>query len=317
MSVFLIDFLKLIASFVSMIVAADVLIKGAVILSEKFNLPKAFVGAVFVGLGTSAPEIFASLIAAFSGEGVIAAGNVMGSNIFNSTLVMGTCLFFPFHLSKAEKSATNLIWVLLPAAMLWYFIRDGAFSSLEGLILILPLPFFLYTMVKSGVVVEIDDVVEEAIEKGSDTKIIIKAIAFVVIGTVFLAVGANLGIQGSLGLVDYFGIPKAFAGAIIIAAGTGLPELVTTIVAGLKRETDLAFANIMGSNALNIFLALGLSSTFFPFSVSEEMVSRDSFYLFGVAFLLLPVLVLSKRSLHLVWGALLFFIYGFFFYLQL
>ncbi len=315
MSVFLIDFLKLIASFVSMIVAADILIKGAVILSEKFNLPKAFVGAVFVGLGTSAPELFASLMSAYLGEGVLAAGNVMGSNIFNSTLVMGACLFFPFHLSKAEKSVTNLIWVLLPAAMLWVFIRDGAFSIVEGVLFLTPLPFFLYSMITSGVVEEPDaEILEESKES---IKIVLKAVAFIVFGALFLAVGANLGIQGSLGLVDYFGIPKAFAGAIIIAAGTGLPELVTTVVAGLKKETDLAFANIMGSNALNIFLVLGLSSSLFPFKVSQEMATRDSFYLFGVALMLLPVLVLSKRSLQLAWGGALLMAYCTFFYLQL
>lgn len=285
-----------------MIIGADRLIKGAVDIALKFNLSKIFIGAVIVGAGTSMPELFASVYSASIGEGVLAAGNVIGSNIFNSTLVLGTCLLFPFVLSKSEKSWQNILLLLLPSFLILIFAIDLNFSFLEGLLLLAPLPVFLYWMsCQSGADDEVDD---------NGNVNLIKSGFWIVLGCTALCYGSNFAIKGSLQLVTLLGLSKGFAGAVILAAGTGLPELVTTLVAGFKRETSLAFANILGSNALNAFAVLGLSATLFPFSIPKEMAFLNAPVLVAVGvFGLLPLMFVSNKYFLKLWALLLFTTY--------
>lgn len=284
-----------------MIIGADRLIKGAVEIALKFNLSKVLIGAVLVGFGTSAPELFTSLYSASVGEGVLAAGNVIGSNIFNSTLVMGTCLLFPFILSKKEKSLQNIVLLLLPSVLVLVFASDLSFSLLEGVLLLIPLPVFLYLMAQQEA--------DEDFEDSSNVNLVLSAF-WIFIGGAGLYFGSNFAIQGSLELVEIHGLSKGFAGAVILAAGTGLPELVTTIVAGVRREISLAFANIVGSNALNVFAVLGLSSLIFPFDVPRSMAFFNAPVLLGITIVgLLPLMFISHRVFLKIWAAILFGVY--------
>lgn len=288
----------LLVGFALMILGADRLIKGAVEIALKFNLSKVLIGAVLVGFGTSAPELFTSLYSASIGEGVLAAGNVIGSNIFNSTLVLGTCLLFPFVLSKAEKTWPNTVLLLLPSVLILIFASDLSFSSLEGILLLTPLPIFLYFMSQQETEEEFDDV--------NDVNLILSGV-WIVLGGAGLYFGSGFAIKGSLELVDIFGLSKGFAGAVILAAGTGLPELVTTIVAGFKREMSLAFANIVGSNALNTFAVLGLSALIYPFDIPKSMAYFNAPILLGISlFGLVPLMFISNKIFLKTWSALLF-----------
>lgn len=281
-----------------MIVGADRLIKGAVDLALKLNLSKVFIGAVFIGFGTSAPELVTSLYSAYSGEGILAAGNVIGSNIFNSTLVMGTCLLFPFVLSKSEKSLQNTVWLILPSVLIFVFASDLRLTSLEGFLLLIPLPIFLYQMMKAGA--GSDEVNENPTALWVD-------LLWINIGGAALFFGSTFAIEASLKLVDIFGISKGFAGAVILAAGTGLPELVTTVVAGFKKEMSLAFANILGSNALNAFGVLGLSAVLFPFEINPEMATFNAPVLVAVSvFGLMPIMIFRNQIFLKTWAAVLF-----------
>lgn len=284
--------------FLLMIVGADRLIKGAVDLALKLNLSKVFIGAVFIGFGTSAPELVTSLFSAHAGEGVLAAGNVIGSNIFNSTLVMGTCLLFPFALSKSEKSLQNVVLLILPSVLMLIFASDLKFTVLEGILLLIPLPIFLYLMMKEGA--GTDEVEEQP------TSILLD-LFWITAGGFALFFGSTFAIKASLNLVDLFGISKGFAGAVILAAGTGLPELVTTIVAGFKKEISLAFANILGSNALNTFGVLGLSAILFPFDINTEMATVNAPFLVAVSvFGLMPLMIFTNRIFIKTWSVVLF-----------
>ncbi len=294
-----------------MIVGADRLIKGAVEIAEKFNLSKVLIGAVLIGFGTSAPEFFTSLCSASAGEGVLAAGNVIGSNIFNSSLVMGTCLIFPFKLSPSEKSWQNIIFLILPSVLILFFASDLFFSRFEGFLFLIPLPVFLYFMVKQKDKKSSNDFFNAP----KNTNLIL-SLFWVFIGGAALYLGSNITIKASLELVSIFGLSKGFAGAIILAAGTGLPELVTTIVAGLRKEISLAFANIVGSNALNAFLALGVASVFFPFQISKSMAYFSAPILFGVTLLsLVPLMFFSNRCFIKIWAVILFISYFSFIYI--
>lgn len=310
-----IDLSIILAGFLLMILGAERLVKGASSIATKFNLSKAFIGAVLVGFGTSAPEFFASFYSASIGEGVLTTGNIIGSNVFNSTLVMATCLFFPFKLSKQEQHYSNWVWILLPSFLVFFFLRDVSISSLEGLLLLLPLPVFIYMLFKQeegSVSVNHNDETET---KDLDSQNISMPLnmGWVVLGMLGLYFGSDFAVSGSLRVSDQLGLSKAFAGAIILATGTSLPELITTLVAGFKKEISLAMANVIGSNALNVFGVLGASALFHPLTVDKLIAYNHSVYLLLISFMLLPVLMIKSNSFHKFWALILFALYATFF----
>lgn len=290
--------------FTIMIVGAERLIKGASDLALKFNLSKAFVGSILVGFGTSAPELFTSFYSAYIGEGTLSAGNVIGSNVFNSTLVMATCLMFAFKITKTERHFSNWIFILLPAVLLLVFMRDLSVTRLEGALLLLPLPFFFYILLKQG------NLEDELTESNSSMLI---SFFWVALGVLALYLGSNLSISSSLKVADHFNLSKGFAGAIILATGTSLPELVTTIIAGVKKEISLALANIVGSNALNAFGVLGGAALFYPFTVTETMGHQNTMILLIISVMLIPLLIIRSNLFHKLWAALLVLMYLVFF----
>ena len=313
-----IDLSIILAGFLLMILGAERLVKGASSIATKFNLSKAFIGAVLVGFGTSAPEFFASFYSASIGEGVLTTGNIIGSNVFNSTLVMATCLFFPFKLSKQEQHYSNWVWILLPSFLIIFFLRDLRISSLEGSLLLLPLPVFIYMLFKQeeeeeeSVHVNHNDE-SETKDLGSQNISMPLNMGWVVLGMLGLYFGSDFAVSGSLRVSDQLGLSKAFAGAIILATGTSLPELITTLVAGFKKEISLAMANVIGSNALNVFGVLGASALFHPLTVDKLIAYNHSVYLLLISFMLLPVLMIKSNSFHKFWALILFALYATFF----
>ena len=285
--------------FTIMIVGAERLIKGAADLALKFNLSKAFVGSILVGFGTSAPELFTSFYSAYLGEGTLSAGNVIGSNVFNATLVMATCLMFTFTISKVERHFVNWIFILLPSILLVVFLRDLSLSRFEGILLLLPLPVFFYILLKQGNL-------EEVVESKSSLAM---SLFWIAVGIVGLYLGSNISISSSLKVADHFNLSKGFAGAIILATGTSLPELVTTIIAGIKKEISLALANIIGSNVLNTFAVLGGAALFYPFSVTEVMGHQNTFIYLIITIMLIPLLIIKSNLFHKFWAAILLLMY--------
>lgn len=304
MSSLTLDIIGILFGFAIMILGAERLIKGASDLALMFNLSKAFVGAILVGFGTSAPELFTSFYSAYIGEGTLSAGNVIGSNVFNSTLVMSTCLMFTFKIKKAERHFSNWIFIILPALLLVIFMRDLSVTRLEGALLLLPLPFFFYILLKQG------NLEDEVVESNSTAFL---SLLWIIIGVFALYLGSNLSIDSSLKVADHFNLSKGFAGAIILASGTSLPELVTTIIAGVKKEISLALANIVGSNALNAFGVLGGAALFYPFSVTESMGHQNTIILLIISVMLIPLLIIKSNLFHKLWAGLLFMMYFVFF----
>lgn len=301
----LVHLLTLLGGFAALIVGAEVLIRGALKISSKLGLSKAFTGAVLLGFGTSAPELFTSLVSASQGEGILAAGNVVGSNIFNSTLVMSCCLFL--FAPKARKSIPYLkvLWLILPAFLVFAFFMDSRLTLVEGIAFLSPLPFFLWF------IGEADEESEE--DSSSGPYSLALGLGLLLLGLGGLYFGAKITIQGALGVSDFFGLSKEFAGAIILAAGTGLPELATSIIAGIRKEGTLAVGNIIGSNALNVFGVLGLSATLFPFELSREMASKEPYFLLLVSSLLVATLFLRRRSFRVALGILFISLYVIYF----
>jgi cation:H+ antiporter len=211
-------------------------------------------------------------------------------------------------LSKAEKTWGNTILLILPSVLILIFSSDLSFSMLEGILLLIPLPVFLFMMSKQET--------EEKFEDLSNVNLV-KSSFWIFIGGAGLYFGSNFAIKGSLELVEIFGLSKGFAGAVILAAGTGLPELVTTIVAGFKREMSLAFANIVGSNALNAFAVLGLSALIYPFDIPSNMAYFNAPILVGISFFgMVPLMFFSNKVFFKTWSVLLFASYVTFTYVS-
>jgi cation:H+ antiporter len=195
------------------------------------------------------------------------------------------------------------VLLILPSALILIFALDFNISSMEGLLLIAPLPIFLYLMIKQGAGTE-------AVENTGSINLVLSFL-WIFLGGGALYFGSSLAISGSLELVALHGLSKGFAGAIILAAGTGLPELVTTIVAGVKRETSLAFANIVGSNALNAFGVLGLSALLFPFDVPSTIAFSNAPILLAVSVVgLTPLMIISNQYFLKFWSLVLFCFYA-------
>lgn len=295
----------LVLGFALMIFGADRLIKGAVDFAYRLKLSKAFVGAALVGFGTSAPELFASLYGSYRGEGLLAAGNVIGSNIFNSSLVMGVCMLFPLVLTKNERSWKSIFFILLPSLLIFIFLSDLKLSSWEGLLLLVPLPFYILFLLSQPEA--------EQSSTSAQGSSLLMSLFWANLGIALLYFGASFAIKGSLDISSHFGLSKHFAGAVILAAGTGLPELVTTLIAGLKKELELAYSNIIGSNALNAFAALGLSGIFFPFEVDAKMGHTNAMILLVIAVLLALFAFVKSKVLTKVFAFILLGIYATFF----
>jgi len=286
-----------------LVFGGDLLVRGAIRLSRTLGMSAAVAGLTVVALGTSAPELVVSLIAAWRGNTDIAVGNVIGSNIFNICAVLGLCaLIRPL---RVAENTVRLVWpfLFLSTLVACFLFQDGAIDASEGMFFLLSLVLFLAYMVRLA---RKKATPEEGAEdpKGS----LARHISLVVGGSILLMVGARWMLDGAVDIAQLAGMTDRVIGLTIVGAGTGLPELTASIVAIARRHDDLAIANILGSNAFNILWILGSSSLIRPLHVDPQLISFDNWWMAGVTFLLFP---LMRRGFRLVrWeGGLLLAIY--------
>lgn len=270
-----------------LIKGADLLVEGAVSVSEKFGISQLIIGLTVVAMGTSAPEVAASIEATLSDSGDMAIGNVYGSNIANLALVGGICAIIRTLKVKASMLKHQLPAMLIVALLLWPFLhnlhlgRAESFALLAlfaGLILI-TVHFALKDARKGPQ--EITAVTEE---KSTHTpKSIPVSILFVAIGLIGLSVGAKLTVQSASYIGTAVGLSQAVIGLTIIAIGTSLPELMTGVVAAVKGHNDLSLGNIVGSNVFNTLLVVGTAGAVKPFSVNQRLIGADYWIMIGVS----------------------------------
>lgn len=251
---------------------ANALIDGASSIAKKWGVSDLIIGLTIVAFGTSAPELTISVISAINGNPGMAIGNVVGSNIFNVLVIIGvTALFRPL---KIERNVmTNEIPLVVLSALVLLAMGNGPLldssaiaeiTRVDGIILILFFAiFFRYTMSQALEGPEINEGKgSESIEK-NEMKLP-KAIVFVVLGLAALIFGGDRFVEGASGIASGLGVSDAIIGLTIVAAGTSLPELATSVTAAIKGKTGIAVGNVIGSNIYNIFLVLGCSSVIRP-----------------------------------------------------
>ena len=274
---------------VLLIWSADRFVDGASSIARNMGISPLIVGIVIIGLGTSAPEMLVSGVAAFQGNPGLGIGNAIGSNISNITLVLGfTAILYvlPVHSSLLKK---ELPLVLATAVLAWILLADGFFSRLDGVILIIALVFVFTWMILSAKkgIANHDPLINETLEELPEKMENNKAILWTFVGLVLLLVSSKLLVWGASNIASEMGISDLVIGLTIVAIGTSLPELAATISSARKGETDLAVGNIVGSNLFNTLAVLAIPGVIQPLNVPEGVLGRDMPIMIGMTVLLL------------------------------
>lgn len=286
----LFDILWLFFGLALLLVSAEILVRGAASLSLRFGLSPLLVGLTVVAFGTSAPELVVSVVAAYTGSGDISLGNVIGSNISNIGLILGvSAIIYPLKVqSKLVRiDAPILIYVSL---LFLFFLRDFELARWEGFVLFtLLIVYVIYSfkISKTEDSPELNKEIEAEIKE--PLKYPILDGVFIVSGIIGLVYGAEWLVDSAVTIAESFGINKAVTGLTIVAIGTSLPELATSVVAALKKESDIALGNVVGSNIFNMLSVMGLASMILPIE-GADITIVDLSVMMAFTVLLLPMM---------------------------
>lgn len=300
----IISVLLVLLGFVLLIKGADWMISGASVLAKKNNISDMVIGLTIVAFGTSAPELVVSSVASVQGHSGIILGNVIGSNIFNLFLILGIVgVVSPINVQSAtvwKEIPISLLAVLLVLLLGNTFLGQAHsyFSLIDGLIL---LGFFLLFLVYIYRSMKSETIVSEVQPMQISN---LKIVMFIVVGLAGLVIGGRLVVDNAVSIAKQIGISEKIIGLTIIAAGTSLPELVTSVVAALKGKTDMAIGNIIGSNIFNVFLILGVSVIINPFEFNTAF-NFDILVLLGGTLFLFVAMFTGKRKKLDRWEAVL------------
>ncbi len=281
------DYIVFLAAMAALIYGADFIIKESERIALHFNISHFVIGATLVAFGTSLPEMAASMMAASQGKSDMAVANVLGSVIFNITLVLGLVLF----IAKSMKPERDLFskdsaWVVVPVVIFLLMIQDGVISRVDGvifLLLMISYLIFLFTSSKNDLECEID---ESLSHKFNWTKTLV----LLTIGFIFTIGGANFVIESGTSIARSLDVSEWMIGLFLISLGTSLPELVVSLVAIKKGNSDMSIGNIIGSNVANFSMVIGGSSLIHPLIVNMQENSFDIFIMVAASLTLLFIL---------------------------
>lgn len=300
------------AGLVMLFLGGEGLIRGSASLSLRIGISPLVVGLTVVAFGTSSPELLVSLKAAAGGNSTIALGNVIGSNIANIALILGiAALIRPLqvHANVIKREIPIMIGA---SVLLILFLLNGTLGLAEGLIFIILL--IAYTVISIIISLKENKEIENEFEEGLKSKLNIPlSVLFIVFGFALLFFGADLFLKGAVALAKILNVSDAIIGLTVVAVGTSLPELFTSIVATIRNKSDIAVGNAVGSNIFNILSILGISAIIVPIK-SEEMSYLDFGVMLAAALILLPLSYTGFRINRLE-GALLLVGYSVYLYI--
>ena len=266
----------LIIGFVLLVKGADFFVDGASGIAKKLRVPSIIIGLTIVSFGTSAPELAVSLSAALKGSNDIALGNVVGSNMFNTLVVLGaSAVIAPVLVKKTiikiDYPINIIITVLLGILCLdTLFGASGInISRIDGIILLLCFAAFMFIVIREGIL-QREEISDN--ENHIDPKPIWLTLLLTAIGMAGIIIGGDMAVDGSKTIARELGLTDALIGLTVVAIGTSLPELVTSVVAAKKGENDIAVGNVIGSNIFNILFILGTSATILPMNLSSTYI---------------------------------------------
>lgn len=268
-------YVLLIVGFVFLIKGADWFVAGSSSIARLLRVPSVIIGLTIVAFGTSAPELAVSVTAAVNGQNAIAISNVLGSNLFNLMVVIGFCAALaPMKISpkilRGEFPFSLLLTLLLFVFCIFSFSGNGfAITRLEGIILLILFAIFIGLQIRSAV--KSRSVAAVDIDSQKTLSPLVSVIS-IVVGIALIVIGGDLVVDCASAIAASFGLSQTLIGLTIVALGTSLPELVTSVVASKKGENDLALGNVVGSNIFNILFILGVSCTINPIAIQMDSI---------------------------------------------
>ena len=298
--------------------SADRFVDGAAATARHFGMPQLLIGIVIIGFGTSAPEMIVSAFSALNGNPGIALGNAYGSNITNIGLILGlTALVLPLAVNS-QVLKQELPVLIFVTALSAFLIMDGDVLRLDAWILLGIFFIYMGWTIWTGLRNRDDSLVHDVKEELQEQEYmsLAKALMWVVIGLALLMGSSQLLVWGAVEIARYFGVSDLVVGLTIVAVGTSLPELASSIAAARKNEVDLAVGNIIGSNLFNTLAVVGLAGAISPMYVGQEVFTRDMPVMSVLTILLLVFGFGKKGQINRVKGLILLLAYiGYNFYL--
>ncbi len=300
-----ISILILILSLALLIIGAESLVRGASTLARRFGLSSFFIGLTIVGFGTSTPELFASVTAALEGYGDIAVGNCVGSNIFNIAVILGiTAIIAPIPI-QAELVRKEVKLIILVALVPFLTLLTGGnierwlgLLMVIGLIAYITRGYFIGRQEGANVAQEVDRELQQATRLPLIERLqqfLAVQLLLILAGLGLLMLGAALLVDSSVALARSMGLSELVIGLTIVAAGTSMPELVTSFVAALRKQSDLSVGNVLGSNIFNILGILGVTSVIRPQMVGDQVLMLDAPMMLLVSLAALPIMMSGRR----------------------
>ena len=277
--------MAIIIGFGLLVWGAERFVHGAAAMAKNFGISPLIIGLTIVGIGTSAPEILISIIAAYQGNPALAVGNALGSNITNIALVLGiTAIVMPLTVnSKTLRREYPIMFFIMIVALI--LVLDKHLGQLDGIILISGLFAMLYWMIQQGRKEKTDPMEQEydqEIPKISNSK----AFLWFAIGLILLVASSRGLVWGSVNIAKAAGISDLVIGLTIVAIGTSLPELAASIMSALKKEHDIAIGNIIGSNMFNMLVVFGIPGLVSPHNIDGAILERDFPFMIGLSIVL-------------------------------
>jgi len=294
------EYLLLLIGFVLLIKGADFFVDGSSSLARIMKVPSVIIGLTIVAMGTSAPEASVSINAALAGSNDIAISNVIGSNLFNGLVVVGVCAFMAGFKTNPEILKRDMPLNIIVTAILCIMLLDRHINRIEGIILLIGMAVYIAAMVISAL---------KNRETADECRILSlpKSLIFIICGLIAVIFGGTLVVDNACLIAKDFGVSENFIGLTIIAIGTSLPELVTSITATRKGDSGLALGNAIGSNLFNILFILGMSATICPLNVLSESIIDCIILL--VSAVILYVFARTKKTMNRWEGIVCVFLY--------
>jgi cation:H+ antiporter len=298
-----------------LVAGGETLLRGAVGLATLLRLTPAVIGLTVVAAGTSVPELAVSGLAAHQGSPEIAVANVVGSNIFNIAVILGLCALIkplPIEGNTIKLEYPVLVLVTLLGADI---AQDGVIGRLDAILCLavyVAFTTYMVSLVRKQVTAEEEKDLRAEVSElspGDDGPRAWVSVALLIAGIALLAGGAQATVTGAVGMARFLGLSERVIGLTIVSAGTGLPEVVASLVSSIRGRSDVAIGNVIGSNLFNILGILGISALVSPLPVAPGLINSDCWWMLGVTLLLFP-LIFSGFRVNRWEGGVLFAVYG-------
>lgn len=300
----------LVVGFVFLIKGADYFVEGASAIAKKLNVPALVIGMTIVAMGTSLPELSVSVTASLAGSNQLAIGNVVGSNIFNLMVVLGSCaLFSALDVSDDTIKKDFPFSVACVVALVIMGLIGNSVGHMDGIILLVAFAIFMYAMLQAAKKSrkESASLAEKDVEEEIVDIPVWKSIVYIIGGAVAIKFGGDWVVSSCSTLALKFGMSETLVGLTIVALGTSLPELVTSIVAARKNELDMAIGNVVGSNIFNVLLILGTAAAISPMTyLTVNAIDAMILIVFSA---IVWIICAKKKKLTKPHGVLMLFLY--------